>query len=132
MQVARCFRQLPERLLDRGQLVPTRFGKHQRVPLAVEQLDSEALFERLDLVAHRCRSDEKFLGRPRKIEVLCPKVRSGLRGGNCRGIRGRPSVATIQQAHILPQGAKRVSEQYSGRDHGTFPGDDAGAALKRE
>src|SRR6478672_784384 len=58
MQVARCLGQLLERLLDRRQVVTPRLGQHERVALSVEELDAEALFERLDLVAH-CRRRDK-------------------------------------------------------------------------
>ena len=52
------------------EIIPARFRNDQALAFAIEELDREFCFERLDLVAHRALRDAKLFGSAR--EALMP------------------------------------------------------------
>ena len=62
-----------------GEVVAAGFGDDQPLAFAIEQLDAELRFQRLDLMADRALRDAQFFGGAR--EALMP--RRGLEGLEC-------------------------------------------------
>ncbi len=65
-----------QRVPHDGEIVAARLGDNETLALAVEKLDGELGFERLDLMTHRALRDAKLFRRARK--TLMP--RGGLEG----------------------------------------------------
>src|SRR5215210_9114048 len=53
-----------EGVAQHGEIIAPGLGDDQPLALAIEQLEAERRFERLDLVAHRALRDAKLPGRP--------------------------------------------------------------------
>jgi hypothetical protein len=68
----------------RRQQVGPVLGQRQPLSGAVEQLDLQRRFERLDLVTDRAMGHAKFLGRlgQERFRAVASKARSGFSGGN--------------------------------------------------
>ena len=76
-----------ERVADDDQIVATRFGDHQPLALAIEQLDAELLLQRLHLMADGALRHAQFLGGARKTLVA---------GRRLEGLQGIQSRQTAQ------------------------------------
>jgi hypothetical protein len=87
-----------ERVAHHGEIIAAGVGDDQPLPLAVEELDAELGFERLDLMADRALGDAELRGGAGKADMpggAASKALSALSCGKRRGMgpmRDQPST----------------------------------------